>query len=361
MEVSPSEHNARDTPCPVCKKKTISGHRTVLQTFWALEKNIGFLGALLWKNTLILGPLFTSIWVLTQPFFLDTTLPFFFFSLGLDEVTTTSEWLKTSLWLIFGLAAVTVVFFQVFFYFEKNMWPTWKILWTRNHAKRRLVFSFFLLFGLSGLRHLVKDSFSQGLCKRPTTIVPLPTKAARGAILPPSYLSTQSFEKGDHMQHQEMHIGTCQTFVKHAGYAFQTLIPHNFWISSFHYILEGLLTLIGLYLAVRFSLAPYFVLKKIRNPWKTSVRYSRGLVMRLLFGLLILAVSYGLLREVLTKGLATLWPAGPHMILEPLMLFYCSLVGLVAYALYIVQAAHNIVQISEAKSISMSKRHDLNR
>ena len=251
----------------------------------------------------IAGALF---WLLGPPPF-DLVMPLSYLSLGLEVPTNWQGELNIMIWLVFSWLGSAFIMRQIFWWSRSKEMPMLSDVFQVSWKDWRWILYFAVLFCLCSVRHMIKETCPGGVCARPTQVITLPDQSP-GAKVPPAYLSTQSVSSEGHIYQQEVNIGQCKLRVNGAGYMLRDLIPHMVWGRLFHYILEAVLTVVGLSVATRLSLAIHFLSKNHTSPWKHAFTCTRRAGISLFLGALFIALGYILMREIITVGLFYLAP-----------------------------------------------------
>lgn len=285
-------------------------------------------------------PVAILLWIALGPIPFDLVMPLSYVSPGVAMPEEWMGWINLFLWTLFGFIASAFVMRQIFWWAEHKTMPPFEHVFQVSFKDGRWLLYFALLFGLCSVRHIVKETCPDAVCARPTQVIALPDKSP-GARIPPAYISTQGASKNGDIYHQEVNIGQCKLQMSGAGYMFRDLIPHIVWSRFFHYVLEGILTIIGLSLAVRYSLAIHAMLKGLKNPLKRSFAHTRRAGVALFWGALFIALSYLLTREVIMVGLMYIAPV-PKLVIWTLYSLNAVLWTML-YGLYLTLASKRLM------------------
>ncbi|TGW15296.1 hypothetical protein EIL50_02040 [bacterium NHP-B] len=265
----------------------------------------------------------------------DITWPLALLTPGLEMHASWKAWGKLATWLVFSWGLFTLIARQVFAWFHTKEPLTYDQLWGFSRQNRLWLLGLVVLSALGSAGHWVKESCPQDVCQRPTQVIALRTKANQGPQLPPTYLSTQSIDRGDTIHQHEVNIGACQVGIKGAGYVFQNIIPHIFWGRVFHYILEGALTVIGLYLIARLILSLVYIAHKHPFPFALAFKKARRATGLVFLGSGAIVLLYLFCREVIQL----MWRARAMLGLG-LILTLNTVLWTMIYSLFLVVFAH---------------------
>jgi hypothetical protein len=332
---------ANGNNCPLCTPRfSLSGIFKLI--IFYLEDAWRPLLAIFLVSFVTIIPFAILLWLTLGPVPFDLVMPLSYVSPGLSMPEGWMGWGNLFLWTLFGFIASAFVMRQIFWWAEHKTMPPFERVFQVSLQDARWLLYFALLFCLCSVRHVVKETCPNAVCARPTQVIALPDRSP-GARIPPAYLSTQGASKSGDIYHQEVNIGQCKLQMSGAGYMFRDLIPHIVWSRFFHYVLESILTIIGLSLAVRYSLAIHAMLKKLKNPLKRSFVYTRRAGVPLFLGALFITFGYLLMREIIMVGLLYIIPV-PHPILWALYSINAVLWTMI-YGLYLTFSGKHLMSV----------------
>ena len=286
-------------------------------------------------------PVSASLWLALGPAPFDLVMPLSYASPDAAIPSNWLGWLAFIAWVVFGFVASAFVMRQVFWWSEHKTMPPFERIFRISPKDGRWMVYFALLFCLCSVRHIVKETCPNAVCARPTQVIALPDKSP-GARIPPAYMSTQGLSKTGDIYHQEVNIGQCKIQMSGGGYMFRDLIPHIMWSRFFHYVLEAILTIIGLTFATRYSLAIHAMLKGQKDALKCSFVYTRRAGLPLFMGALFIAAGYVLTREIIVVGLFYLAPV-PNIVIWTLYSL-SAIFWTMIYSLYLALAGRRLMK-----------------